>query len=167
MKLKTFIIMGFISTSCLGGCAQRPDPLGEKTIELDFSTPITDIFPDRYISTEWGENWYRIPTPSTEDGEDGYLYQKETCIDFYDNPFWITYSQMGSCDADELLSMGGHTFSTANFASTDDASPRSAAVIATSQRKTATVSSPFSPSVTESLSRETESGSPAAFINGS
>lgn len=42
MKLKTFIIMGFISTSCLGGCAQRPDPLGEKTIELDdfdFSTP--------------------------------------------------------------------------------------------------------------------------------
>lgn len=66
MKLKTFIIMGFISTSCLGGCAQRPDPLGEKTIELDdfdFSTPITDIFPDRYISTEWGENWYRIPTP--------------------------------------------------------------------------------------------------------
>lgn len=50
MKLKTFIIMGFISTSCLSGCAQRPDPLGEKTIELDdfdFSTPITDIFPDR------------------------------------------------------------------------------------------------------------------------
>lgn len=101
--------MGFISASCLGGCDQRPGPLGEKTIELDdfdFSTPITDIFPDRYISTEWGE--------------DGYLYQKETCIDFYGNPFWITYSQMGSCDADELLSMGGHTFSTANFAVTLD-----------------------------------------------
>lgn len=48
MKLKTFIIMGFISASCLGGCDQRPGPLGEKTIELDdfdFSTPITDIFP--------------------------------------------------------------------------------------------------------------------------
>ena len=27
---------------------------------------------------------------------------------------------MGSCDADELLSMGGHTFSTANFAVTLD-----------------------------------------------
>lgn len=40
--------MGFISASCLGGCDQRPGPLGEKTIELDdfdFSTPITDIFP--------------------------------------------------------------------------------------------------------------------------
>lgn len=45
---------------------------------------------------------------------------KETCIDFYGNPFWITYSQHGSCDADELLSMGGHTFSTANFAVTLD-----------------------------------------------
>ena len=115
--------MGFISASCLGGCDQRPGPLGEKTIELDdfdFSTPITDIFPDRYISTEWGEDWYQVPTPSTKDGEDGYLYQKETCIDFYGNPFWITYSQMGSCDADKLLSMGGHTFSTANFAVTLD-----------------------------------------------
>ena len=71
--------MGFISASCLGGCDQRPGPLGEKTIELDdfdFSTPITDIFPDRYISTEWGEDWYQVPTPSTKDGEDGYLYQK-------------------------------------------------------------------------------------------
>ena len=53
MKLKTFIIMGFISTSCLGGCAQRPSPLGEKTIKLDdfdFSIPITDIFRHSCIS---------------------------------------------------------------------------------------------------------------------
>lgn len=82
--------------------------------------PLRTFFPDRYISTEWGEDWYQVPTPSTKDGEDGYLYQKETCIDFYGNPFWITYSQHGSCDADELLSMGGHTFSTANFAVTLD-----------------------------------------------
>lgn len=48
MKLKTFIIMGFISASCLGGCDQRPGPLGEKTIELDdfdFSTPLRTFFP--------------------------------------------------------------------------------------------------------------------------
>lgn len=48
MKLKTFIIMGFISTSCLGGCAQRPGPLGEKTIELDDSIslpPLRTFFP--------------------------------------------------------------------------------------------------------------------------
>ncbi len=120
MKLKTFIIMGFISTSCLGGCAQRPGPLGEKTIKLDdfdFSTPITDIFPDRYISAEWGEDWYQIPSPCTEYG---HLYQKETRKNYDGNAFWVTYSQNGSCDADELLSMGGHTFSTANFAVTLD-----------------------------------------------
>lgn len=67
MKLKTFIIMGFISASCLGGCDQRPGPLGEKTIELDdfdFSTPITDIFPDRYISTEWERIGIRCPPPA-------------------------------------------------------------------------------------------------------
>ena len=78
MKLKTFIIIGFISTSCLGGCAQRSGPLGEKTIKLDdfdFFIPITDIFPDRYISAEWGEDWYQMPSPCTEDG---HLYQKET-----------------------------------------------------------------------------------------
>lgn len=123
MKLKTFIVMAALSASSLGGCAQRPGPLGEKTIKLDdfdFSTPITDIFPDRYISTEDGEDWYQIPTPSTEDGEDGYLYHKETCTNYDGNAFWVTYSQYGSCDADELLSMGGHTFSTANFAVTLD-----------------------------------------------
>ncbi|MDY3913503.1 MAG: hypothetical protein SOZ18_00885 [Phocaeicola sp.] len=121
MKLKTFIIMGFISTSCLSGCAQRPGPLGEKTIKLDdfdFSTPITDIFPDRYISTEWGEDWYQIPSPCTEYG---HLYQKVTRTNYGDgNAFWITYSQQSYCDADEFLSMFGYTFSSANFAVTLD-----------------------------------------------
>lgn len=67
--------MGFISASCLGGCDQRPGPLGEKTIELDdfdFSTPITDIFPDRYISTEWGEDWYQVPPPQHQ-GRRGWI----------------------------------------------------------------------------------------------
>ena len=35
MKLKTFILMAVLSASSLGGCAQRPGPLGEKTIKLD------------------------------------------------------------------------------------------------------------------------------------
>ncbi len=164
--------MGFISASCLGGCDQRPGPLGEKTIELDdfdFSTPITDIFPDRYISTEWGEDWYQVPTPSTKDGEDGYLYQKETCIDFYGIPFGLLIARWVPAMPTNFLAWAGIRSAQPilPLRSTDDASPRPAAVIATSQRKTATVSSPFSPSVTESLSRETESGSPAAFTNGS
>lgn len=116
--------MGLISISCFGSCVQKPGPLGERTIKLDvfdFSTPITDIFPDRFISTEWGKDYYRIPTPSTEDGEDGYLYHKETRIDCFDTaPFWIIYSPLASCDSDKLLSMGGYTFSTANFAVTPD-----------------------------------------------
>lgn len=48
MKFKTFIIMGFISTSCLGGCAQRPGPLGERqsnsTISISLP-PLRTFFP--------------------------------------------------------------------------------------------------------------------------
>ena len=78
MKLKTFIIMGFISTSCLGGCAQRPDPLVKRQSNstISISLPHYGHFSRPLYKHRVGENWYRIPTPSTEDGEDGYLYQK-------------------------------------------------------------------------------------------
>lgn len=76
--------MGLISITGLNGCAQRPGPLGEKTIKLDnfdFSTPITDIFPEHYVDTTWGVGWYKILSYMKS-----ILYHKETCKDYEDNP---------------------------------------------------------------------------------
>lgn len=119
MALKTWIAMGLICMMGLNSCAQRPGALGEKTIELDhfdFATPITDIFPDRYISSEWGTGWYQIPSPLAPPS--GYLYEKATCRDYEEKPLWITYTHKSGNTADELLHMAGQSFYTADFATT-------------------------------------------------
>lgn len=118
MKLKTFILVAALSASSLGGCAQRPGPLGEKTIKLDnfdFSTPITDIFPERYIDPQWGANWYKIPSINGT-----VSYCKSVCEDSDDNEVWITYSHSSCCTADEFLSMYGYTFCSAYLVTTLD-----------------------------------------------
>lgn len=108
--------MGLISITSLNSCAQRPGPLGEKPIKLDnfdFSTPITDIFPAHYVDTTWGANWYKIPSYTGS-----VSYSKETCEDYKDNPLWITYTHVSSCNADEYLSIGEWSFCSAYFATT-------------------------------------------------
>lgn len=110
--------MGLLSIFGLNGCAQRSGALGEKTIELDnfnFSTPITDIFPECYISTEWGTDWYNIPSLNGT-----VLYHKEICKDYDGNDVWITYSNTGCCYADKFLSMYDYIFCSADFATTLD-----------------------------------------------
>lgn len=118
MKLKTLIIMGLLSTLSLNGCAQRPGPLGEKTIKLDnfdFSTPITDIFPEHFVDTTIGADWYKIPSYMESS-----LYHKEACKDYEDNPLWVTYKNLSSCNADKYLSMAEYTFCTADIVTTLD-----------------------------------------------
>ena len=98
---------------------QAPGRLGRKdnrTGRFDFATPITDIFPDRYISSEWGAGWYQIPSPLAPPG--GYLYEKATCRDYEEKPPWITYTHSSAVLADELLHMAGQCFYTADFATT-------------------------------------------------
>lgn len=110
--------MAVLSASSLGDCVQRPGPLGEKTIKLDnfdFSTPITDIFPERYIDTRWGANWYKIPSLIGD-----VSYHKDVCEDSDDNEVWITYTCSSYCGADEFLSMYGYTFCSAYLVTTLD-----------------------------------------------
>lgn len=112
--------MGLLGIFSLNSCAQRAGALGEKTIKLDnfnFSTPITNIFPESYISTEWGADWYDIPSLSSNGTV---LYRKEICKDYDGNDIWITYSNMGYCYADKLLSMYDYIFCSADFATTLD-----------------------------------------------
>lgn len=110
-------------TSLLG-CTSRPGPLGEGTIKLDdfdFTTSISEIFPDRYLDPEFGDDgWYRIPSVPTTFG-DYTLYRRDTCFNFSrDKALWVTYRQQSSFSTDEYLSMAGRTFDAANFATTFD-----------------------------------------------
>lgn len=113
-KLFTVIMTSFMFS--LFSCAQKPGPLGERTIELDdfnFTTPISEIFPERYIHPAYGPNWYNVPS--------GHLYNKETLHDSSTGEaLWITYTHSSSSSDDEYLSMAGQTFNAANFATTLD-----------------------------------------------
>lgn len=120
--LFTIILTSLMSS--LFGCTSKPGPLGEGTIKLDdfdFTTPISVIFPDRYIDPEFGyDGWYRVPSiPSTLG--DYTLYRRNTCFNFFrDKALWITYQRQSLCPADEYLSMAGRSFPAANFATTFD-----------------------------------------------
>ena len=101
----------------LFGCASKPGPLGEGTIKLDdfdFTTSISEIFPERSIDPQYGADWFRIPSLSGIN-----LYHKEECFNFSgDTALWLTYQHQSSCSADEYLSMAGRPFPAANFATT-------------------------------------------------
>lgn len=127
MKQVISVLLMIIFTSfmvSLFGCTRKPGLLGEGTIELDdfdFTTSISDIFPERYIDPEFGyDGWYRVPSVSGTLGNYT-LYRRDTCFNFFrDKALWVTYQRASSCPADEYLSMADQVFPAANFATTFD-----------------------------------------------
>lgn len=103
----------------LSGCTSKAGPLGEGTIKLDdfdFTTSISEVFPERYIDPQYGADWYQVPSASGSN-----LYHKEKCFNFSrDTALWVTYKRQSACSADEYLSMAGRPFPAANFATTFD-----------------------------------------------
>lgn len=105
----------------LPACASRPGPLGEGTIRLDdfdFSTPICEILPERYKNTEYGDDFYQVPSSSGL-GWNGYGKETRRALDT-DEALWIEYKHGSSTSIDQYLSMAGLICNAANFATTLD-----------------------------------------------
>lgn len=123
IKYRAFIAAAMISVAglSLSACASEPGPLGEKTIKLDdfdFSTPISEILPERYKNTEYGDDFYQVPSSSGL-GWNGYGKETRRALDT-DEALWIEYKHGSSTSIDEYLSMAGLICNAANFATTLD-----------------------------------------------